>query len=80
MVRTTSRYLALSLSLAMVLAVSALVFATLARPAFATNIGVTTTADEDNTDGDCSLREAVIAANTNAARPCRATWTFLAPP
>lgn len=30
-------------------------------------IPVTTTADELNTDGDCSLREAVVAANTDAA-------------
>lgn len=33
----------------------------------ATNITVTTTTDELNTDGDCSLREAIVAANTNAA-------------
>jgi CSLREA domain-containing protein len=32
-----------------------------------TTITVTTTDDEVNTDGDCSLREAVIAANTNMA-------------
>jgi CSLREA domain-containing protein len=30
-------------------------------------IAVTTTADELNSDGDCSLREAIQAANTNAA-------------
>jgi len=34
----------------------------------ATQITVTTTADEHNTDGDCSLREAIRAANANAAR------------
>lgn len=41
----------------------------LARPhsATATTIVVTTTTDEVNTDGDCSLREAIRAANTNAA-------------
>ena len=31
------------------------------------SIVVNTTADELNTDGDCSLREAIMAANTNAA-------------
>src|SRR3712207_1706708 len=30
-----------------------------------TPITVNTDADEENTDGDCSLREATIAANTN---------------
>jgi CSLREA domain-containing protein len=33
----------------------------------ATPIAVTTTADELNADGDCSLREAIQAANANAA-------------
>ena len=33
----------------------------------ATTIAVTTTDDEINADGDCSLREAIKAANTNAA-------------
>ncbi len=33
----------------------------------AATITVNTTADENNNDGDCSLREAVIAANTDAA-------------
>ena len=37
------------------------------RPVDAAAITVTTTVDELNTDGDCSLREAVRAANTNAA-------------
>ena len=36
-------------------------------PAFAATITVTTNADELNADGDCSLREAIEAANTNAA-------------
>jgi len=36
-------------------------------PASAATITVTTTADELNGDGDCSLREAVQAANTDAA-------------
>jgi len=43
-----------------------LAFAT--TPAQATQIVVTTTADETTTDGDCSLREAFIAANTNGSR------------
>lgn len=37
------------------------------RVAWAATITVTTTIDENNTDGDCSLREAVRAANRNAA-------------
>ena len=46
-----------------------LLFSTLiaAAPAFAATITVDTLADELNADGDCSLREAVQAANTNAA-------------
>ncbi len=36
-------------------------------PVFATTITVTTTADEFNSDGDCSLREAVLAANLDTA-------------
>jgi len=36
-------------------------------PAHAAGIVVTTTDDELNADGDCSLREAIQAANTNAA-------------
>ncbi len=44
------------------------VFAILSfTPAFAATITVTTDADEMNTDGDCSLREAVEAANMNVA-------------
>ena len=38
-----------------------------AAPAIAATITVTTLVDELNADGDCSLREAVQAANTNAA-------------
>lgn len=38
-----------------------------AQAAHAVEIPVTTTADELNADGDCSLREAVRAANTDAA-------------
>jgi CSLREA domain-containing protein len=39
----------------------------LSVPARGTTLVVNTTADELNGDGDCSLREAVQAANTNAA-------------
>jgi len=38
------------------------------RVAPSTDIAVNTTADENNSDGDCSLREAIRAANLNAAR------------
>jgi CSLREA domain-containing protein len=38
-----------------------------ASSASAASIVVTTTDDELNSDGDCSLREAVQSANTNAA-------------
>ena len=38
-----------------------------ARPVYAASITVTTIDDELNSDGDCSLREAITAANTNAA-------------
>ena len=41
--------------------------ATLPQPVHATTIAVTTTTDELNTNGNCSLREAVRAANTNVA-------------
>jgi len=34
---------------------------------YAAEIAVTTTADELNADGDCSLREAIQAANTDTA-------------
>jgi CSLREA domain-containing protein len=37
------------------------------QPAYAAAITVTTTDDELNADGDCSLREAIQAANTDAA-------------
>jgi CSLREA domain-containing protein len=47
---------------------AALALVVVAAPAAATQIVVTTTADETTTDGDCSLREAFIAANTNAPR------------
>ncbi len=37
------------------------------EPSYAATITVNTTADELNSDGDCSLREAIQAANTDAA-------------
>lgn len=40
----------------------------LAPAARATTITVNTTTDENNSDGDCSLREAVIAANQDSLR------------
>src|ERR671921_618797 len=47
---------------------AALVFSlALAPPAHAATISVTTTTDELNADGDCSLREAVRAANLDAS-------------
>ncbi|WP_298981118.1 CSLREA domain-containing protein, partial [uncultured Caldilinea sp.] len=51
-----------------VLLLAALVFVGLPAPkAYAAAlIIVNTTADELNSDGDCSLREAIQAANTNA--------------
>ncbi len=38
-----------------------------AHPVQAATITVNTTTDENNSDGDCSLREAIRSANTNAA-------------
>ena len=48
-------------------AVCATVLAPAPAMAVASVIPVTTTADEVNTDGECSLRGAIVAANTNAA-------------
>src|SRR3990170_5334510 len=39
----------------------------LSQAAQATNIAVNTSTDELNADGDCSLREAIQAANTDTA-------------
>jgi len=59
--------LTLALTLALALAVVAL--ASLANPALAgTTISVSSTADDATTNGNCTLREAIIAANTDAAR------------
>ena len=50
---------------------------------FAANIAVNTTADELNSDGDCSLREAIQSANTNtgvdACTPGSGTDTITVP-
>lgn len=61
---STQLYRFIRASLALVL-VAGLAWA--AAPAQAATIAVTTTADELNADGDCSLREAIVAANTDAA-------------
>ncbi len=44
------------------------------QTAHATTITVTTTDDELNADGDCSLREAIQAANTDTAVDDCAPW------
>jgi CSLREA domain-containing protein len=49
------------------LLVLGLLLAYASSPAWAADITVTTTDDELNDDADCSLREAIEAANTNAA-------------
>jgi CSLREA domain-containing protein len=48
--------------------VAVLAWLAVAAPAAATQIVVTTTEDEMTNDGDCSLREAFRAANTNVVR------------
>ncbi|HLB26495.1 MAG TPA: CSLREA domain-containing protein, partial [Dehalococcoidia bacterium] len=54
-------------------AAALLAFLAQAQVAQAATITVTTTADELNADGDCSLREAIQAANTDTAvDACRA--------
>ena len=60
--RSHYRVRALGVALALCLSVLAP-----AAPAQAATMTVTTTDDELNADGDCSLREAVEAANTNTA-------------
>ena len=49
------------------LAVLPVVFLSQNRAAHAAVVTVNTTDDELNSDGDCSLREAIIAANTDTA-------------
>ena len=53
--------------LAVLAAALALMFAGAPSGAQAAAIVVTTTQDELNSDGDCSLREAITAANTDTA-------------
>ncbi len=58
---------ALQKSLYIFICLSFLLALTGVQPAYAASITVTTTADENNTGASCSLREAITAANTNAA-------------
>lgn len=51
-----------------VILVTTILCAGVAREACATEIVVDTTSDENNSDGDCSLREAIRAANLNVVR------------
>jgi CSLREA domain-containing protein len=46
---------------------AALMLLLAARPAYATTITVTSTADDSAANGNCTLREAITAANTDAA-------------
>ena len=57
----------LRLSLAIVLALLLALAAGGGRPAQAATINVNTADDELNTDGDCSLREAIRSANLDTA-------------
>ena len=59
---TYLRLLALLMWAALAVSVTAVV---LASPAWAATLTVTTASDEQNTDGKCSLREAIINANQN---------------
>lgn len=49
------------------IALLGLLLISFSTPLLAATINVTTLTDEDNNDGDCSLREAIVAANTNTA-------------
>jgi CSLREA domain-containing protein len=64
---TKKSYFRKPLALLVLAALGASMMILLASPAWAAAITVNTTANELNSDGDCSLREAVEAANTNAA-------------
>jgi CSLREA domain-containing protein len=64
--RALMALVAVAASLLMVLGTAALPAKAQSAPS-GTSITVNTTADEINTDGDCSLREAIVAANTNQA-------------
>ncbi|PKB84360.1 MAG: hypothetical protein BZY88_00015 [SAR202 cluster bacterium Io17-Chloro-G9] len=65
MVKRTSSNLLLAVMMVFVLA--GLMVAGEGQPVYAATIAVNTTDDELNTDGDCSLREAIQAANTDSA-------------
>ena len=56
-----------ALVVVLVILAAALLVAGGGQPAYAAAITVTTTDDELNSDGDCSLREAIQAANTDLA-------------
>lgn len=62
-----NRTLVLSAGIVALAVLAAFAGLRLALPAHAADITVNTTADENNVDGDCSLREAVEGANNDAA-------------
>jgi CSLREA domain-containing protein len=66
MTRST-HFLPLIIALAGLAVVVAVLGLSPASPAQAVSISVTTTDDENNSDGDCSLREAIGAANNDVA-------------
>jgi CSLREA domain-containing protein len=59
--------LAASILLAAMMISVVLVFAGNSNISYANSITVNTTEDEDNNDGDCSLREAIKAASNNTS-------------
>lgn len=61
--KTTNLLFSLTLGLGLVLAL----YLIGTTAAYANTITVTTTADTDTADGECSLREAIVAANNDAA-------------
>lgn len=63
----TQRFVWLALVLALMWGLFLLLLPTAQAAQGATEITVTTTDDELNHDGDCSLREAIQAANTDLA-------------
>ena len=67
MTRTTMHPLKILAAVGVAFLVWGLVLAFASSPAWAAEITVNTTADEQNTDGTCSLREAIEAAHTDTA-------------
>jgi CSLREA domain-containing protein len=65
--RQVHRLKILATTVGAALLVCGLLLAYASSPAWAADITVSTTDDELNDDGDCSLREAIEAADTNAA-------------